>query len=364
MIPLVDLKAQYQSIKDEIDNAIERVINNATFIGGEEVFSFEREFALHVGISHCVACGNGTDAIEILLKAMGIGLGDEVLVPAISWIATSEAVSNIGGIPIFVDVEPVHLTIDVNKLEAAITKKTKAIIPVHLYGHPCDMTAIMKIAKAHNLKVLEDCAQAHDAEWNGQKVGTIGDAGSFSFFPGKNLGAYGDAGAMVTNDPDLAEQAKMIARHGQSAKKHTHYIEGRNSRMDSLQAAILRAKLPFLDHWTQRRIEIASEYDRLISNEKIVLPQSDAQVRHVYHLYVIKAKNRDKLKDVLTENNISSAIHYPTALPFQLCYSDRTFTKDDFPVAHKLTNEILSIPIYPELSDEMIKKVVNVLNDF
>lgn len=363
MIQFVDLFAQYNTIKEEIDAAIARVITNSSFIGGVEVTSFEQEFAQYMGSKYCVACANGTDSLEMALQAMGIGAGDEVIVPAISWISTSEAVSTIGATPIFVDVDEECLLIDVTKIEAKITSRTKAIIPVHLYGHPCNMDEIMRIAKLHNLKVLEDCAQAHNAEWNGRKVGTFGAAGSFSFYPGKNLGAYGDAGGIITNDESIANRVRMIANHGQ-LKKHDHQIEGRNSRMDGLQAAILRAKLPHLNKWTEARIAVAKKYLTLIANPGIIKPVVLPEAKHVFHLFVVRTEKRDELKSFLEDKGISVAIHYPTALPFMPCYRLRGFSDADFPVAAKHQHQILSIPMFAELTDEMIDYLTNQLNAF
>jgi dTDP-4-amino-4,6-dideoxygalactose transaminase len=363
MIPFVDLHAQYLSIQPEVDAAIARVISNTSFVGGEEVKSFEKEYAEYMGTQFCVACANGTDSLEMALEAIGVGPDDEVIVPAISWISTSEAVSTVGAIPVFVDVEEAHLTIDVSKIEEKITHKTKAIIPVHLYGHPANMTEVMRIAKNHNLKVLEDCAQAHNAEWNGRKVGTIGDVGSFSFYPGKNLGAYGDAGGIITNNEAIANKVRMIANHGQ-LKKHDHQMEGRNSRMDGMQAAILRAKLPYLNQWTEGRIAVSEKYNASISNTHIVKPLIASKAKHVFHLYVVRTEKRDKLKRFLEEKGIGVAIHYPTALPFMPCYSHRDFKWSNFPIAEKNQHQILSIPMFAEMTDEMIEIVANNLNAF
>lgn len=356
-IPFVDLKAQYLSIKNDIDNAIQNILENANFIGGQPVKDFEANFSQFLGVKHCIACANGTDSIEILLQAMGIGQGDEVIVPAMSWISTSEAVSYIGATPIFVDIDE-YFTINSDLIEAKITQKTKAIIPVHLYGQPANMPKIMEIAKKHNLKVLEDCAQAHNATIAGQKIGTFGDCASFSFYPGKNLGAYGDAGGMTTNNDQIAEKARRIANHGQ-LKKHDHAIEGRNSRMDTLQASILNVKLPHLDTWTQKRQENAKYYTELLANNtKVVSPKTRENASHVFHLYVIKTQNRTALQEKLAQNGIQTAVHYPTALPFLPCYADRNFTQKDFPVAFEIQDQILSLPMYAELSKENIKLVV------
>ncbi|MCF8428667.1 MAG: DegT/DnrJ/EryC1/StrS family aminotransferase [Bacteroidia bacterium] len=360
-IPFVDLHSQYLSIKDDIDRAIENIISETSFIGGAAIKNFEEEFRSYLGVNYFVSCANGTDSIEILLKAMGVGYGDEVIVPAISWISTSEAVSNINATPVFVDVEKDYYCMDVKLIEAKITSKTKVIIPVHLYGQPANMPEIMKIAKKHNLKVLEDCAQSHGAEIQNKKTGTWGDCASFSFYPGKNLGAYGDAGGMATNNKNIAEAAKKIANHGQLVK-HNHEIEGRNSRLDTLQAAILLAKLPHLKKWTEQRIQNANLYLTKIKASSIILPQVRLESKHVFHLYVVRTKQREKLQQILTGHEIQTAIHYPTALPFLACYKNRGHVKSDFPVASEIQDEILSIPMYAELLEDDIQIIANILN--
>ncbi|NJN27740.1 MAG: DegT/DnrJ/EryC1/StrS family aminotransferase [Cyclobacteriaceae bacterium] len=356
-IPLVDLHRQYQQHKQALDEAIGGVIAKSAFIGNLNnpfVKAFEADFAVFVGLKHCIACGNGTDSIEILLKSMGIGAGDEVIVPAISWIATSEAVSNMGAVPIFVDVDPDHYCIDPTLIESKITERTRAIIPVHLYGHPADMPAILQIADKHGLQVLEDCAQAHGAEIDGQQVGTFGHAASFSFFPGKNLGAFGDAGGMLTNDDQIAQKARMIAQHGQSGQKHTHLIEGRNSRMDGIHAAVLSVKLPLLRQWTAQRIAHAYSYSDLLSGLAMVLPQAKSGYKHVFHLYVIRTSRREALIAHLKAHGISTTIQYPTALPFLDAYQHLRHKTTDFPVAARLQHEVISIPMFPELTEEEI----------
>lgn len=362
MIPFVDLKAQYKSIQTEIDTAINNVINENAFISGNYAAQFEKDFAHFLGVKNCISCANGTDSIEILLKAMGIGNNDEVLVPAVSWISTSEAVSSVGAKPIFVDIDNDYYTIDLDKIEAKINPRTKAIIPVHLYGQPVNMERLMLIAKKHQLKVLEDCAQAHGAEFNKKKIGTFGDCASFSFYPGKNLGAYGDAGAMATNNDELAKTAKMIANHGQEGK-HNHLIEGRNSRMDGLQAAILSVKLNYLNYWTNQRIKNAEIYDSLLKNTTLQLPSTLNNGKHVYHLYVIRHKKRDEIKSALNDNEIDSAIHYPTALPFLNCYKSYNHKLSDFPVASQFQKEILSIPMFPELDIKRIDQISKVIKN-
>lgn len=346
-VPFVDLKAQYASIKPEIDNAIQGVLNNTSFIGGAIVKEFEESFAQYLGVDNCVSCANGTDAIEIALQAMGIGEGDEVIVPAMSWIATSEAVSTVGAIPVFVDILPETFTIDPGQIRLKISNKTKAIIPVHLYGRPCKMDQIMDIAKEFDLKVLEDSAQAHGAIYNNQKIGSFGDIATYSFYPGKNLGAYGDAGAIITNDNELAQKCKMICNHGQISK-HNHQMEGRNSRMDTIQAAILNTKLPYLDEWTNKRIANAKYYNELFKDARFKIPIID-DLKSAFHLYVINIENRDEIKSKLQAMGIGTQIHYPNALPALKPYSSKN-NMEDFPVADKLAKNGLSLPLFPELS--------------
>ena len=349
-IPFVDLKAQYHSIKEEIDTAIQKVIDETAFIKGKYVQRFEEEYADAYGVKHVISCANGTDAIYITLKALGIGPGDEVITTALSWISTSETITQTGARVVFVDIDPDYYTIDTAKIEEKITERTKAIIPVHLYGHPANMTKIMAIAKKHNLKVIEDCAQAHFAQWQGQNVGTFGDAGTFSFFPGKNLGAYGDAGCIITDDDDLAEKMRRFSRHG-ALGKHDHEIEGINSRMDGLQAAILSVKLKYIHEWTELRIQHAEKYNQLLSGvDNIVTPVTYQNAKHVFHLYVIRTENRDELHSHLKENGISTGLHYPTALPYLKAYDYLKHVPDDFPVAYQYSSGILSLPMYPELN--------------
>lgn len=359
-IPFVDLRAQYESIKGDIDAAIASVIDQTAFIGGGVIKEFEEEFAKYIGTKHCVGVANGTDAIEIVLKALGIGEGDEVIVPALTWISTAGAVNNVGAEPVFVDVLEDERTINPDLIDAKITSKTKAIIPVHFYGLPARMDKIMGIAKKHNLKVLEDSAQAHGAEVNGRRVGTIGDIATFSFYPGKNLGAYGDAGAILTNDDKLAETCRMLSNHGQLSK-HDHRIIGRNSRLDTLQAAILKAKLPHLEKWTEARIQVAKWYnDRL---KGVATPFIPKGMRHVFHLYVIQSTKRDELMAKLQEVNIGCALHYPTPLPHLKSYQYQNHQIGDFPIAEKLCAEILSLPIFPEMSEEEVDWVCEIINE-
>lgn len=360
-IPFVDLKSQYISIKKEIDNSIENVINETAFIKGKFVEQFEEDFSKSYSIKNVISCGNGTDAIYIALKSLGIGIGDEVITTAHSWISTSETISQTGAKVVFVDIDEETFNINPDLIEDKISNNTKAIIPVHLFGHPANMTKIMKIAKKYKLKVIEDCAQAHYAEWNNQKVGTFGDAGTFSFFPGKNLGAYGDAGCIITNNQDLALKMRRFSKHG-ALGKHDHEIEGINSRLDGIQAAILSVKLNYILDWTELRIQIAKCYhDKLSDQIDFELPFTHNLAKHVFHLYVIRSNKRDMLFDHLKSNGVGCGIHYPVALPFLKAYKHLNHVYKDFPIAFKYSNEILSLPIFPELSTEQLNRVVFVL---
>lgn len=356
IIPFVDLKSQYLSIKKEIDFAINHVINSSSFIGGEFVSRFENEFRQLMGFNNVVSCANGTDAMEILLESFGVSKGDEVIVPSISWISTSECVSRVGAKPIFVDVDD-NFLINLKNIEEKISNKTKMIIPVHLYGRAVDMFKLIKIAKKYNLLVLEDCAQSHLAEFKNKKIGSFGDCASFSFYPGKNLGAYGDAGCMSIKDKKIARKARMIANHGQITKNN-HFFEGRNSRMDGIQAAILSVKLQYLDEWTDKRIKVASVYYNYLKDCKdVILPKIDSDRSSVYHLFVIRTPKRDLLKTYLKDKGIDTAIHYPTPLPLLQPYSENKYHTTDFPNASIICKEILSLPIYPELKHEQIKYI-------
>lgn len=363
-IPLVDLRAQYLSIKDELDAAVGRVIAESAFVGNSGnrfVRAFEEEFASFVGRSSCVACGNGTDSLEILLQAAGIGAGDEVLVPAVSWIATSEAVSTCGATPVFVDVLPGRYSMDPAAAAAKVTLRTKAIIPVHLYGLPAPMGEICRLAERHGLFVLEDCAQAHAATYRARPVGTLGHAASFSFFPGKNLGAWGDAGAMLTDDAQLARAARMIAQHGQSERKHDHQREGRNSRMDGLQAAILSAKLPHLRAWTDARQRLAARYRQALRDVVDGMQTCPDDAVNVYHLFVIEVPDRDNVASALAGSGISTTIQYPRPLPLLPAYARFGHKAEDFPVASRLTAKILSLPLFPEMTELHQETVVEML---
>jgi dTDP-4-amino-4,6-dideoxygalactose transaminase len=362
MIPFVDLTAQYKSIKGEIDDAISACIANTNYIKGRAVAEFEKAFADYLNVNYCIGCGNGTDALEIILKALNIGNGDEVIVPALTWISTAEAVTNVGAEPVFADINPETYTIDPSLIEEKITKRTKAIIPVHLYGCPADMDQIGIIADKYNLKIVEDCAQAHGAEFRGRKVGSFGIASAFSFFPSKNLGAFGDAGAIVTNDKELSEVVRKISDHGQLGEKHKHFIVGRNSRLDSLQAAILKVKLKYLDQWNMKRQDVASQYiSKLSVRREFILPVIETKKNHVFHLFVIRCDNRNQMIELLDEKEISWGIHYPNALPFTDAYSYKKHKPEDFPVASLIIRNIISLPIFPELTPDQINLICSQL---
>jgi dTDP-4-amino-4,6-dideoxygalactose transaminase len=361
-IPFVDLNAQYLSIKSEIDAAMREVIAQSAFIRGPFVESFEEQWAKAMGVKHCVSCANGTDALYIAMRALGVKTGDEVITTAHSWISTSETITQAGARVVFCDTDRDTLNIDPAMIEAKITPRTVGIIPVHLYGQPADMDPIMEIARKHKLWVIEDCAQAHMARYKGKLVGTFGNAATFSFYPGKNLGAYGDAGCAVTNDDSLADWMTTFARHG---GKGEHVMEGINSRLDGLQAAILGVKLPHLARWTEARRQVAATYDQLLAGVgDIVTPATKPDRDHVYHLYVIRTEKRDALKRHLSEAGIATVLNYPKALPFYPAYSYLGHTPKDFPVAFGHQSRILSLPIYPEISEQSVKHVADQIGVF
>jgi dTDP-4-amino-4,6-dideoxygalactose transaminase len=363
-IPFVDLKAQYRLIAFEIDKAISKVISDFDFIRGKYVQEFEKKFAIFCSSKHCVGVGNGTDALFVALKSLNIGPGDEVIVPANTFIAIPEAVSITGAKVVFIDCDPQTYNIDVQKIPAQITERTRAIIPVHLYGQPADMDTIQIIARKNGLKIVQDCAQAHGATIAKKPLSLYGDILCFSFYPSKNLGAMGDAGALVTNDDDIAKLARMFANHGRLSK-YEHMFEGINSRMDGIQAAILNVKLKYLLNWTEKRKKIASLYNQMLYGAgDVVTPHVMSNFEHVYHLYVIRTKKRDVLKEYLKNNGIHSGIHYPIALPNLQAYRYLGHTPRDFPVASMYQNEILSLPIYPELKKEMIEYIASKVKEF
>ena len=359
-IPLVGLFDQYQTIKSEIDAAIENIITKSAFIGGEEVRLFEKEFAAFCEARACVGVGNGTDALYLTLRALGIGPGHEVITVAHTFIATSEAISMTGATPIFIDITEDTMLMNPALIEPVITPRTKAIVPVHLYGQSCDMDAIMEIARRHGLKVVEDAAQAHGGKWRGQRVGSIGDAATFSFYPGKNLGAFGDAGAVVSQDEALIERIRMLANHGR-LEKYTHKMEGVNSRLDGLQAAILRVKLRHLDDWNRKRRAHANFYLESLSQSEARPPAVNPNAEPVWHLFVVRVQDREALQQRLKAAGIATGVHYPVPLHVQPAYESRQIPLGSLPVTETAAREVVSLPMYPELSQEQLESIVNAM---
>jgi len=361
-IRFVDLKAQYRSIENEVKEGIDYVIQNTDFILGKSVQEFESEFAEFLGIKHAIGVGNGTDALILALLGLGVKSGDEVITAANTFIATVNAISLSGAKPVLVDMSPDTYNIDADKIEKVITPKTKVLIPVHLYGQACDMTKIMDIAHKHNLHIVEDACQAHGCTFDSKRVGTFGDYGCFSFYPGKNLGGYGDGGMVVTNDDSLAEQIRLLRNVGQK-KKSYHKIIGYNSRLDSIQSAVLRVKLKYIDKWNTQRRDNADRYTQLLKD----IPEVRTPFRkfdHVYHLYVIQTPLRDKLRGHLKNKGIETGIHYPIPIHLQEAYTGLGYKLGDFPETERYSKAILSLPMYPELTDEEISLVVNEIKKF
>jgi len=361
-VPFLDLRAQYEAIKVEIHEVIDNVIEDSSFIGGKYVKQFEEEFAAFCVAKHCVGVGNGTDALFIALKSLGVGKGDEVITAANSFIATSEAITMAGAKVVFVDCDPRTYNIDTTKISSAITPRTKAIIPVHLYGQPADLPALQTIAREYGLFLIEDAAQAHGAEFEGKRIGVFGDIACFSFYPGKNLGAYGDGGAIVTNSEGWAMKCRMLGNHGR-VKKYDHEFEGVNSRLDGIQAAILSVKLRHLEEWTKKRREIAKIYNELLKNSEVMTPVEAPGVKHIYHLYVVRIPQRDAVQAALKTKGIDTGIHYPIPLPHLQAYRYLGHTSDEFPVTTQYSREILSLPMYPELSKIQIEYVCDQLRN-
>lgn len=363
-IPLVDLKAQHALLHSEIEQAISRVIQNTNFIQGKEVKDFEQAFAAFLGEGvYCSTCGNGTDALILALSALGIGKGDEVITTPHTFIATVEAICFVGAKPVFVDISDETMLLDPQLIEMAITPKTKAILPVHLYGQPCDMEAIMQIARKRNLVVIEDSAQAHGASWKGKKVGTWGDASCFSFFPGKNLGAYGDAGCVTSCNEEIAQKAKMLANHGR-VDKYEHLIPGVNSRLDTIQAAVLNVKLKHLDEWTRNRQRLAKRYMDAFQGSEAKVQTIAEEATSVWHLFVLRHPEREQILRALKEKEIYGGIHYPIALHLQPALSYLGYEKGSFPIAEKAADEVFSLPLYPELSFEQQDKIIDAVQEF
>jgi len=365
-VPFVDLKTQYLGIKEEVLKEINEVLDSTAYICGKKSKKFEEDFAKMHNAKYCVALSTGTDALHVAFHALGIKAGDEVIVPVNTYIATAEGVSLCGATSVFVDHDEKTYNIDAAQIEKAITKNTKAIAPVHLYGQPAEMDKIMEIAKKHNLFVVEDSSQAHLAEYKGKKIGSIGDIGTFSFYPGKNLGAYGEGGAVITNDESLYNFMLRYRQHG-SVEKYVHEIEGHNYRMEEIQAAVLNVKMKYIEKWTDARRNVAAKYTKQLSSfkpEQLGIPFHPEYVNPVYHLFIIRSTQRDELMKYLNEKGIQTGLHYPMPLHYQKAYSKMNFKKGDFPAAEKGCSEILSIPMFPEITDEQINYVCDMIKSF
>lgn len=362
MIPFLDLKAQYLSIKDEVNTAISTILESTQFILGSEVTLLEEEFAKYCGAEYGIGVNTGTSALHLALLASGIGTGDEVITVPFTFVATVAAICYSGATPVFVDIDPVSCTIDVAQIEKAITPRTKAIMPVHLYGQPADMDPIVEIARRHGLIVIEDAAQAHRAEYKGRRVGSIGDLGCFSFYPGKNLGAYGEGGMVVTNNPEYTRTIQMLRDWGQE-QRYRHVLKGYNYRMDGFQGAILRVKLRYLDEWTQARRNHAARYDELLADSSVRTPTAMPYSHHVYHVYVVRSPQRDALQQQLQQQGVQTGIHYPIPVHLQPAYSDLGYKSGDFPHSEQAASEVLSLPMYAELTPAQISTVVDSLHN-
>ena len=363
MIPFLELKSQYDSIKEEIRQAIDGVLESGWFILGKNVEAFEVEFAQYCGVRFGVGVSSGTDALHLALRACGIQPGDEVITVPNTAIATALAITMAGGTPVFVDIDPQSYNMDVSQIESAITPKTKAILPVHLFGQTADMDPILALAKGRGLKVIEDACQAHGAEYKGKKAGSLGDVGCFSFYPTKNLGAYGDGGMVITNDEEIAHRVRLLRNYGER-ERYYHAIKGFNSRLDELQAAVLRVKLKRLDEWNSARRERAKLYNDLLANNGIITPAEMDYGKHIYHLYVVRTKFRDELRRFLESRGVGTLIHYPVPVHLQEAYGDLGLKRGALPVAERYADEILSLPLYPELTREDQETVASLIREF
>lgn len=362
-IPFVSFKPLERELDTELRAAFERVYTNSWYIEGKEDEKFEVAFAEYCESKYCVGTGNGLDSLMLALKALGISSGDEVIVPSNTYIATALAVTYVGAKPVFVEPDIRTFDVDPNRIEEAITSKTKAIMPVHLYGQPCDMEPIVEIAKKHNLYIVEDCAQAHGATYKGKKIGSFGDAAGFSFYPGKNLGALGDAGATVTNSKELADKVRALGNYGSDYKYH-HIYQGNNSRLDEMQAAFLAAKLPILDKVNENRRATAKKYLEGIKNKEVILPYVPEYANPVWHIFGVRCKRRKELEEFLNSKGIGTNKHYPIPMHLQECYKDLGFKKGDFPIAEEISDTELSIPMYYGMTDEEVQYVINSINMF
>jgi dTDP-4-amino-4,6-dideoxygalactose transaminase len=362
-VPLLDLKAQYADIKPDLDQAVHRVLDSARFIGGPEVSGLEEEVARYCKTPHAIACASGTDALLLSLRALDIGPGDEVVTTAFSFFASAGAVVNAGARPVFVDIDPRTFNLDVHRLDAAITPLTKAVLPVHLFGQCCDISAVKAVCDKRQLFLIEDAAQAIGSEWEGKRAGSVGDLGCFSFFPSKNLGAAGDGGLVTALDAALGERVRLLREHGAKPKYH-HSMVGTNSRLDAIQAAILRVKLHHLDRWSEKRAKNAALYDQLFEGARLTRPYRDARARHIYNQYVIRVPERDALRQHLTERGIGTEIYYPVPLHLQRCFAPLGYREGDMPQSEAAAKEVLALPIYPELTEEQIRYVASCVRDF
>jgi dTDP-4-amino-4,6-dideoxygalactose transaminase len=362
-VPILEFKTQYRTHQAELDAAIREVLEASWFILGKQGEAFEQEFAAYCGAGHAVGVGSGTEALHLALLASGVGPGDEVITVPNTAVPTACAIDFAGATPVFADIDPATFTLDPAELERRLTPRTKAVVPVHLYGQPADMEPILAFARRHGLRVIDDAAQAHGAEYRGRRVGVLADASAWSFYPSKNLGAYGDAGAVTTNDPELARRLRMLRNYGEE-ERYYHTIRGFNSRLDEIQAALLRVKLRHLDAWNDRRREIAAHYAERIHHPEIRLPAEAPWARHVYHLYVVRAPRRDALREHLAAREIGSQIHYPVPIYRQQAYAHLGVPPGDCPEAERAMAEILSIPVYPELTEEQVEAVVEGVNSF
>jgi dTDP-4-amino-4,6-dideoxygalactose transaminase len=361
-IPFVDLRSLHTEINEELREVFDRVLSSSAFVLGPEVERFEQEFAAYVGTSNCVAVSTGTAALHLALAALGIGPGDEVITVPHTFIATAEAITAVGARPVFIDIDPVSFTMDPALLEVAITSRTRAIIPVDLYGQVADMEPIQEVANRHGIPLIEDACQAHGAEYKGRKAGSFGLAGCFSFYPGKNLGACGEGGAVTTNDADFAQRIRLWRDHG-SSKRYEHIFPGLNMRMEGLQGGILSVKLKYLDHWNDQRRQAAAAYSAALVNTDIAIPTEMDYGRHVYHLYVVQSNSRDALRQQLANEGIESGLHYPIPLHLQKAYSSLGYKEGDFPVTERVKSRILSLPMYPGIRAEAIERVVSGLQE-
>jgi dTDP-4-amino-4,6-dideoxygalactose transaminase len=362
-VPYLDLSAQIRSVRKEIDAAIARTIDNCSFCLGPDVAQFENNFAKFCGAEHCVAMNSGTSALHVALLLLDIKPGDEVITTPFTFVATSWAISYVGAKPVYVDIDDATMTLDPQMIERAITPRTKAIMPVHLYGHPFDVDAILEICREHKLPLIEDACQAHGAKYKGKTVGTFGEISGFSFYPGKNLGACGEGGALVTNNPAFAARARSLREHG-STVRYYHDEIGFNYRMEGIQGAVLGVKLPHLQKWTDERRRVAHRYHELLKDSPLQLPREAAYAESAYHLYVVRHSRRDDLKKFLDESGVGCALHYPLPLHLQKCYAQLGHKPGDFPVAEKSARECLSLPVYPELIDSQIQRVATVIKSF